>query len=88
MGENPCPEPPKSNNQLEALSKELAEMRAKLAQKETESLNFRTKLSKAQHQLTVSQGEALRFQQQLDQAQQTVEQSTQKVDSTRGGGKG
>ena len=80
VGENPGPEPPKSNNQLEALSKELAEMRAKLAQKETESLNFGTKLSEAQHQLTVSQGEALRFQQQLGQAQQTAEQSTQKVE--------
>ena len=37
-GGNPGPEPPKSNNQLEALSKELAEMRAKLAQEETERL--------------------------------------------------
>ena len=79
-GGNPGPEPPKSNNQLKALSKELAEMQAKLAQKETESLNFRTKLSEAQHQLTASQGEALRFQQQLGQAQQTAEQSTQKVE--------
>ena len=79
-GGNPGPDPPKSNNQLEALSKELAEMRAKLAQKETESLNFCTKLSEAQHQLTASQGEAFRFQQQLGQAQQTADQSTQKVE--------
>ena len=69
---NPGPKSPKSNPQLEALAKELAEMRAKLAQKETESLDFRTQLSKAQQQLTVSQGEALRFQQQLGQAQQTA----------------
>ena len=79
-GGNPGPEPPKPNGQLETLAKELAEMQAKLAQKETESLNFRTKLSEAQHQLTVSQGEALCFQQQLGQAQQTAEQSTQKVE--------
>ena len=79
-GGNPCPEPPKSNSQLDSLSKELVEMQAKLAQKETESLNFRTKLSETQHQLTASQGEALRFQQQLGQAQQTAEQSTQKVE--------
>ena len=79
-GRNPGPKSPKSNNQLEALSKELAEMRAKLAQKETESLNFQTKLSEAQHQLTASQGEAVHFQQQLGQAQQTAEQSTQKVE--------
>ena len=80
VGGNPGLEPPKSNNQLEALSKELAEMWAKLVQKETESLNFRTKLSEAQHQLTASQGEAFRFQQQLGQAQQTAEHSTQKVE--------
>ena len=80
VGGNSGPESPKSNDQLETLAKELAEMRAKLAQKETESLNFRTKLSEAQHQLTASQGEALCFQQQLGQAQQTVEQSTQKVE--------
>ena len=79
-GGNPGPEPPKSNDQMEALTKELAEMRARLAQKETESLDFQTKLSEAQHQLTASQGEALRFQQQLGQAQQTAEQSTQKVE--------
>ena len=79
-GGNHGPEPPKSNDQFEALAKELAEMRARLAQKETESLDFQTKLSEAQHQLTASQGEALRFQQQLGQAQQMVEQSTQKVE--------
>ena len=39
-GGNPGPEPPKSNDQFEALAKELAEMRARLAQKETESLDF------------------------------------------------
>ena len=80
VGGNSGPESPKSSDQLETLAKELAEMRAKLAQKETESLNFRTKLSEAQPQLTASQGEALRFQQQLGQAQQTAEQSTQKVE--------
>ena len=77
---NPGPTSPKSNPQLEALAKELAEMRAKLAQKETESLDFRAQLSEAQQQLTVSQGESLCFQQQLGQAQQTAEQSTQKVE--------
>ena len=39
-GGNPGPESPKSNDHLEALVTELAEMQAKLAQKETESLDF------------------------------------------------
>ena len=80
VGGNPGPEPVKSNDHLEALAIELAKMRAKLAQKETESLDFQTKLSETQHQLTASQGEALHFQKQLGQAQQTVKQSTHKVE--------
>ena len=39
-GGHPGPKSPKSNDQLEALAKELAEMRAELAQKETESLEL------------------------------------------------
>ena len=92
-GGNPGLEPPKSNDQMEALTKELAEMRARLAQKETESLDFQTKLSEAQHQLTVSQGEALRFQKQLgpspaDSGTIHPESGTIQENSTRGGGKG